>query len=63
MIGHRKLYMCDHPDDITITIRLGPRDVHVLQLVQALAGHLLLLCTDYAKMARHKNTVNFTQSS
>eukprot|EP00975_Prorocentrum_lima_P034289 7206443-Prorocentrum_lima.AAC.1 len=34
-IGQRKLYICDNPDDITITVRPSARDVHVLQLVQA----------------------------
>eukprot|EP00975_Prorocentrum_lima_P032373 6795486-Prorocentrum_lima.AAC.1 len=48
-IGRRKLYIYDNLDDLTITVRLGARDVHILQLVQAPSGRLLLPCTDYAK--------------
>eukprot|EP00975_Prorocentrum_lima_P001873 407012-Prorocentrum_lima.AAC.1 len=54
---------CDNPDDIMITVRPGAQCVHVLQLVQAPSGHLLLPCTDYAKMVKHKKIVDFVHSS
>eukprot|EP00975_Prorocentrum_lima_P016414 3478681-Prorocentrum_lima.AAC.1 len=60
------MYICDNPDDIMITIRQGARCVHVLQLVQAPSGHLLLPCTEYAKYVNQKQVrflADFTQPS
>eukprot|EP00975_Prorocentrum_lima_P066993 12912353-Prorocentrum_lima.AAC.1 len=56
------MYICDNPEDITITDRPGARCVHVLQLVQAPSGHLLLPCAEYSKFMKHKQVVDFAHS-
>eukprot|EP00975_Prorocentrum_lima_P002252 491203-Prorocentrum_lima.AAC.1 len=43
------MYICTDPEDIEITIRPGATNVHVLQLVPAPSGHLLLPCTEYQR--------------
>eukprot|EP00975_Prorocentrum_lima_P057379 12035926-Prorocentrum_lima.AAC.1 len=61
------MYVCDNPNDILVTIRPGARCVHVLQLVQAPSGHLLLPCTEYENYLEKKKPLrfhaDFTQSS
>eukprot|EP00975_Prorocentrum_lima_P067893 12917604-Prorocentrum_lima.AAC.1 len=61
------MYVCADPNDLVIEIRPGAGRVHVLQLVQAPSGHLLLPCTEYDNYLAKKKHVRFhaefTQSS
>eukprot|EP00975_Prorocentrum_lima_P030961 6499786-Prorocentrum_lima.AAC.1 len=41
------MYICTDPKDLEVNIRPGATSVHVLPLVQAPSGHLLLPCTEY----------------
>eukprot|EP00975_Prorocentrum_lima_P035808 7529066-Prorocentrum_lima.AAC.1 len=61
------MYVCADPSDLEIKIRPGAGGVHVLQIVQAPLGHLLLPCTEYdnylTKKKHARFHAEFTQSS